>query len=307
MSIRRHRGEALFAASLLITLMLAVSAASAQTPGAASEPAPAVTSDGLPPGHPSINEINTPDEAADDLSDAVDPRSLPHDLSPIGMFMGADHVVKAVIGALALASVMTWAIFLTKTLELAGVRRRALALGRRIAHARSLAEAEDEIGRRRDVGARIVRAAAEEVELSHGLSHEGIKERVVSRFDRIEAGAGRDMARGTAVLASVGSLSPFVGLFGTVWGIMNSFIGISQANTTNLAIVAPGIAEALFATGVGLVAAIPAVLFYNVFARMIAGNKAAIADVSAETLRLLSRDLDRSALRGPSRLAAAAE
>ena len=101
------------------------------------------------------------------------------------------------------------------------------------------------------------------------------------------------MIRGTGILATVGATAPFVGLFGTVWGIMNSFIGISKQHTTNLAVVAPGIAEALLATALGLVAAIPAVVMYNMFARWISGYRALHADASAEILRLISRDLDR--------------
>jgi biopolymer transport protein ExbB len=101
------------------------------------------------------------------------------------------------------------------------------------------------------------------------------------------------MTRGTGLLATIGATAPFVGLFGTVWGIMNSFIGISKAQTTNLAVVAPGIAEALLATAIGLVAAIPAVVVYNAFARSITGYRALLADASAEVLRLVSRDLDR--------------
>jgi len=242
-------------------------------------------------------EIAAPGEMGGTGEAVVDPATLPHDLSPIGMFLGADHVVKAVIGGLALASVATWAIFLTKVFELTAVRRRWTAFRHRLGRVGTLDEALELSGRRRDAAARLVRAASDEI---------GIKERVVIRFDRIQAGSSRELARGTGVLASVGSLSPFVGLFGTVWGIMNSFIGISQSNTTNLAIVAPGIAEALFATGVGLAAAIPAVLFYNVFARMTAANKAALADVAAEALALLSRDLDRAAQRGSLRIVAAA-
>src|SRR5579862_4594246 len=99
----------------------------------------------------------------------------------------------------------------------------------------------------------------------------------------------RKISRGTGVLATVGATAPFVGLFGTVWGIMNSFIGISNAHTTNLAVVAPGIAEALLATALGLFAAIPAVVIYNVFARTIGGYRALLADASSEVLRLLSR------------------
>ena len=97
------------------------------------------------------------------------------------------------------------------------------------------------------------------------------------------------------MLATIGATAPFVGLFGTVWGIMNSFIGISKSQTTNLAVVAPGIAEALLATALGLVAAIPAVVIYNVFARSIAGYRALLGDASAEVMRLVSRDLDRRA------------
>ncbi len=143
-------------------------------------------------------------------------------------------------------------------------------------------------------------AASQEVELSKGaLDHangDGLKERVSSRLSRIEAQAGRRMSRGTGVLATIGSTAPFVGLFGTVWGIMNAFIGISEAQTTNLAVVAPGIAEALLATALGLVAAIPAVVIYNVFARSITGYRQVLADASAGVERLVSRDLDFRAL-----------
>ena len=111
----------------------------------------------------------------------------------------------------------------------------------------------------------------------------------------IEAGVGRQMQRGTSILATIGATAPFVGLFGTVWGIMNSFIGISKSQTTNLAVVAPGIAEALLATAFGLAAAIPAVVIYNMFSRQIAGYRALLGDTSAEVLRIVGRDLDRAA------------
>jgi biopolymer transport protein ExbB len=120
------------------------------------------------------------------------------------------------------------------------------------------------------------------------------------------------MNRGTGILATIGAIGPFVGLFGTVWGIMNSFIGISRAQTTNLAVVAPGIAEALLATALGLAAAIPAVVIFNVFSRSIAGYRGLLGDGAAEVMRLVSRDLDRalSTQAGATdhhRLAAAAE
>jgi biopolymer transport protein ExbB len=147
-------------------------------------------------------------------------------------------------------------------------------------------------------------ATATELRLSAGQDCAGIKERVASRLQRLEVAAGRRMARGTGLLATIGSTAPFVGLFGTVWGIMNSFIGISQSQTTNLAVVAPGIAEALLATATGLIAAIPAVVIYNIFARAIGAYRASLADLSAAILRMASRELDRG---GAGRVAAAAE
>src|SRR6185369_12376970 len=119
------------------------------------------------------------------------------------------------------------------------------------------------------------------------------KERIASRLERIEAAYGRRLLRGTGVLGTIGSTAPFVGLFGTVWGIMNSFIGISKSQTTNLAVVAPGIAEALLATAFGLAAAIPAVVIYNHFARVSKGYLELVSRASGAAARLLSRDLDR--------------
>ena len=282
-----------------------------EAPAAEAPAAPAPGAEAAPPNDPLPADdpaaVEEDPFVANGQPGAIDPATLPHDLSPAGMFANADTVVKGVIIVLAGASVVTWAIFLAKILELSAARGRIRGLGRRLGRARSLGDAEEAIGRRRDPAAALVTAAIAELELSADLSADGIKERAASRIERIEAQAARDAGRGTGVLATVGSIAPFVGLFGTVWGIMNSFIGISQAQTTNLAIVAPGIAEALFATAIGLVAAIPAVVFYNVFARTISGNRAALADVSAEVMRLLSRDLDRAAARERPRLAAAAE
>jgi biopolymer transport protein ExbB len=139
-----------------------------------------------------------------------------------------------------------------------------------------------------------INAALLELRLSSDVSDKvGIKERIGTRLARLEIAAGREMNRGTGLLATIGATAPFVGLFGTVWGIMNSFVGISKAQTTNLAVVAPGIAEALLATAVGLFAAIPAVIIYNQFARSIGAYRALLGDASAEILRLVSRDLDR--------------
>lgn len=226
---------------------------------------------------------------------------LPHDLSPWGMFMAADLVVKAVMIGLALASLATWTVWLAKSVEIAAARRHARFVLKEVSHAQHLVAAVQALEKKRGSAAHLVRAAQEEVlQSTPAVSYvggEGLKERVSSQLGRIEAAAGRRLARGTGVLATIGSVAPFVGLFGTVWGIMNSFIGISQAQTTNLAVVAPGIAEALLATAIGLVAAIPAVIIYNIFARSVTSYRQLLADVGAGVERLVSRDLDMRAAR----------
>ena len=219
---------------------------------------------------------------------------LPRDLSPWGMFMAADIVVKAVMVGLAFASVLTWTIWFAKAIELARARARMRSAIGKLAAARSWNDVINDINGRDGSVANLIQAADSELQLSaDGLSATGVKERIASRLERIEAAAGRQMIRGTGILATIGATAPFVGLFGTVWGIMNSFIGISKQQTTNLAVVAPGIAEALLATALGLVAAIPAVVMYNMFSRWVAGYRALNADASAEILRIVSRDLDR--------------
>lgn len=221
---------------------------------------------------------------------------LPRDLSPWGMFLAADRVVKAVIIGLVFASLVTWTVWLAKSFELAIAKRQARRALDAISAAAALRDVGDVLVGRRGVAALMVQAAGREMRQSGAtLDHAGpagVKERVASRLVRLQVQAGRRMARGTGVLATIGSTAPFVGLFGTVWGIMNAFIGISEAQTTNLAVVAPGIAEALLATALGLVAAIPAVVIYNVFARSIAGYRQLLADIAATVERMVSRDLD---------------
>ena len=238
---------------------------------------------------------------ADSQAEIAQEPVLPHNLSPWGMFVAADNVVKAVMITLALASLLTWTALIAKTIEFKGHRRLLRHNLDSIAIAHTLVEAANADGID-GVSRGLIDAAEAELQLSSELVKKesdretiknGIKERTVSNLSRIEAGFGRRLLLGTGVLATIGAVAPFVGLFGTVWGIMNSFIGISKANTTNLAVVAPGIAEALLATGLGLAAAIPAVVIYNHFTRQIAGIKALVADSSAAIMRLVSRDLDR--------------
>ena len=163
-----------------------------------------------------------------------------------------------------------------------------------LAAAHSLAEEAGPASRASPQVALLIGAAESELRRAPDRrDFEGIKERIAARFARIEAGVGRQMLRGTGILASIGATAPFVGLFGTVWGIMNSFIGISKLHTTNLAVVAPGIAEALLATAFGLAAAIPAVVIYNMFSRSISQYRAVYADTSVEIMTLVSRDFVR--------------
>ena len=238
--------------------------------------------------------------------------TLPRDLSPWGMYINADPVVKAVLIGLAFASLVTWTVWLAKTIEIMICKRRVRAALNILASVRSTTEGVERLAATQGEVRQFLDAAVTELKLSAGsIERDGIKERIASRLERIEAAYGRRLLRGTGVLATIGSTAPFVGLFGTVWGIMNSFIGISKSQTTNLAVVAPGIAEALLATAFGLAAAIPAVVIYNVFARSISGYRALLGDASAEVLRLVSRDLERPAVASPARrgasLPAAAE
>ncbi|MFA5957792.1 tonB-system energizer ExbB [Hyphomicrobium sp.] len=220
--------------------------------------------------------------------------SLPHDLSPLAMFLGAGAVVKSVMLGLAFASVLTWTIGLFKAVELFLAHARLRRDIRAIAADTSLAAASQTLAKRRGLLGAFIDVSTVELTMSTEAPDKfGIKERVASRLGRIELAAIRGMNRGTGVLASIGATAPFIGLFGTVWGIMNSFIGISKSQTTNLAVVAPGIAEALQATAIGLIAAIPAVLIYNWFTRALGGYRALAGDASAEVMRLVSRDLDR--------------
>ncbi|WAH58976.1 tonB-system energizer ExbB [Pseudomonas silvicola] len=219
--------------------------------------------------------------------------TLGHDLSPWGMFQNADIIVKIVMIGLAIASIITWTIWIAKGFELLGAKRRLRGEIAQLKKATTLAAASESASKPGTLAHLLVHDALEEMHLStNAREKEGIKERVSFRLERLVAACGRNMSNGTGVLATIGSTAPFVGLFGTVWGIMNSFIGIAKTQTTNLAVVAPGIAEALLATALGLVAAIPAVVIYNVFARSIAGYKAQVSDASAQVLLLVSRDLD---------------
>jgi biopolymer transport protein ExbB len=220
--------------------------------------------------------------------------TLPQDLSPWGMFLNADFVVKLVIIGLAFASLVTWTVWLAKVIELRKARAEVRDGLKILSAATNLAQAYEALRNGTSPVAGLMQAAVQEIRASAGARGDGLKERVAWLLERLEMAGSRKLARGTGVLATIGSTAPFVGLFGTVWGIMNSFIGISNAHTTNLAVVAPGIAQALLATALGLVAAIPAVVIYNALARQTAHYRALLGDASAQVMRLVSRDLDRA-------------
>ncbi|AKM11451.1 hypothetical protein AB433_01845 [Croceicoccus naphthovorans] len=218
--------------------------------------------------------------------------TVPHSLSVADMFLQADWVVKLVMIGLIFASIVTWTVFAAKHRQLSRVARAERA---RLAGLRTMRGIDDGAGDAALGANPLLLAAREELALSADAleDREGLKERVASRLERHEAQCARAMTRGINILATIGATAPFVGLFGTVWGIMNAFVGIAEKQTTNLAVVAPGIAEALLATAMGLVAAIPAVVIYNHFSRMVAANRAVISDGSAVVMQIVSRDLSR--------------
>ena len=239
-----------------------------------------------------------PEAAAPSRSLKAEAAAL-RELSPWSMFLSADILVKAVMIGLAFASLVTWTIFIAKMIELAVAQRKLKTALDKISDSRSLAEAQFALGAKQGVLSSFLAAAMREARLSAGISSDnGIKERAASSFAEIVRAEARRIRLGMGLLATIGATSPFVGLFGTVWGIMNSFIGISKAQTTNLAVVAPGIAEALLATALGLVAAIPAVIIYNHFARVTKTYLEQVSRASGAAGRLLSRDLDRTHVGG---------
>ncbi|WP_249790570.1 tonB-system energizer ExbB [Bradyrhizobium sp. SRL28] len=304
---------AVISALAMLSLAAPSSAQQNATPASPSAPvaqqAPAVSQPpaALPPAAAAPSDaVATPAEREAKLLKAATAELK--ELSPWTMFKSADVVVKAVMIGLAFASLVTWTIFIAKMLELAVVQRKVRSALAKIADARSLAEAQFALGAKGSVLASFLAAAMREARLSAGISSDaGIKERAASSFAEIVRAEARRVRLGMGLLATIGATSPFVGLFGTVWGIMNSFIGISKSQTTNLAVVAPGIAEALLATAIGLVAAIPAVIIYNHFSRVTKGYLELVNRASGAAGRLLSRDLDRTHVSGGQRSRGAAE
>ena len=223
------------------------------------------------------------------------------DMNILDLFLKASLLVKLIMLILIGFSIASWAIIIQRTRILNAAAREAEAFEDKFWSGIELSRLYQESQGKRD-----------NLSGSEQIFYSGFKEFV--RLHRANSHAPEAVVEGASramrismnrelenlethipFLGTVGSISPYIGLFGTVWGIMNSFIGIAQTQTTNLAVVAPGIAEALLATAIGLVAAIPAVVIYNVFARQIGGFKAMLVDVAAQVLLLQSRDLDLEA------------
>ncbi|SFF92309.1 outer membrane transport energization protein ExbB [Novosphingobium sp. CF614] len=215
------------------------------------------------------------------------PPTIPIHLTPWRMFADADPIVQAVMIVLLMASIACWAVLIAKSSELSAAKRALNGDLRRLGAAGSIGELHDMVH-----GPVSAMVEAARVELDRPASIEGVKERLSLRLNRIEVHAARRMLKGTTLLATIASVGPFVGLLGTVWGIMNAFIGIAQTQTTSLAVVAPGIAEALLATACGLLAAIPAVVIFNAFIRAVAEYQGRMGDASTEIAVLTSRVLD---------------
>jgi biopolymer transport protein ExbB len=301
---KRFRHVAAFAVLVSVLLIANPFAPSARAQNAAAPSAPTATQPVAPPAAaaPTPSSAAPTSAAAPAAIDqpvgqtSVSRTQLPQDLSPWGMFQDADRLVKGVLIGLAFASLVTWTVFIAKTFELRTARREVRDGLRVLANAATLAQAHEQLRNGTTPVAQLMQAAAQEIRLSANARGDGLKERIAWQLERLEMATSRKISRGTGVLATVGSTAPFVGLFGTVWGIMNSFIGISNAHTTNLAVVAPGIAQALLATALGLAAAIPAVMIYNVLARQTAHYRALLGDASALVMGLVSRDLDRAKL-----------
>jgi biopolymer transport protein ExbB len=272
----------------------------------AAAPAPATTEAAAPAGDAAAAPAAAaPAEAAPPADAAAGDKKEGHSLTPVGMFLAAGAVVKVVMIGLILASVFSWVLLITKIFEFGALNKQSDKFLEAFRGARSIADIA-RIGSSEEFEgnpmADMAAAAAQEVELSRqaglavgGEHRDSTLARATYAISAVQASLVKRLSGGMVFLASVGSAGPFIGLFGTVYGIMTSFIGIANTNTTNLAVVAPGIAEALLATGIGLFAAIPAVIFYNYFQTRISGYGTRSEGFVAELMNAISRQLDKGA------------
>lgn len=217
----------------------------------------------------------------------------PISFSPWAMFLEANIVVQSVMIILFIGCLLSWTICIAKSIELFIVHKNLLTEQAELQKSGKIEQGQ--ISKKRCIAGAMIMAVLDEYNSSKGMTHDmtGLKERIAMTLERVEASEGRRLLKGTGLLATIGATAPFIGLFGTVWGIMNSFTGIVAAKATSLTVVAPGIAEALLATALGLVTAIPAVILYNIFSRHIMLCRAHIADLSSLIMRIVSRDVSQ--------------
>jgi biopolymer transport protein ExbB len=293
-------------ATTLIALLGALALMTVSAPAFAQAPADNAAAPAAADANATAPDANAAAPAANSTADAP-PATIKNagKLTPVTMFIDATPVVKAVMIGLILCSILSWTLLVVKSLEFMSLNKasdrfvEAFRGARSIADINRLATSEEFEG---NPLADMAAAASGEVELSRqaglqvtGDHRDSTLGRASAAVAAVQAGLAKRLAGGMQFLASVGSNGPFIGLFGTVYGIMNSFIGIANTNTTNLAVVAPGIAEALLATGMGLFAAIPAVIFYNYFQTRIAAFGTRTEGFVAELLNAISRQLDKGA------------
>jgi biopolymer transport protein TolQ len=219
----------------------------------------------------------------------------PRHLNPVKLFLDADIVVQVVMVGLILASVWVWAIIVAFSLRMGGVRRRCASYEEDFWQARDFEVFQAERGRGELPSAQVAAAGFAEWRRSaagKAIDREGARHRLSLAIDSTVAQEADKLAERLNFLATVGSVAPFVGLFGTVWGIMNSFFQIGQQQNSSLAVVAPGISEALFATAIGLFAAIPAVIAYNRFSHRVSTFEAGLQRFGDRFHASLSRQLE---------------
>src|SRR5271166_2052650 len=220
--VRRHKMTLLVVTLLMVaTQVTAVFAQGNNTPAPAATPTTQAPSQATAPAASATSPNNvapTPSAEAPSVGTAT----LPQNLSPWGMFLNAAPIVKAVMIGLAFASLMTWTVWIAKSLELrsarSSIRKAVGVLGKCV----TLAQANSQLGNSTGPAAQLMQAAAGEIRFSANLRADGLKERIAWQLERIEMAAGRKISRGTGVLATIGATAPFIGLFGTVWGIMDS-------------------------------------------------------------------------------------
>lgn len=215
----------------------------------------------------------------------------PHHLNPVKLFLDADIVVQVVMAGLVLASIWVWTIIVSFSLRYAGIRKRCDGYEREFWKARDIDDFQAEYGKKDTPTARVAAAGLAEWRASSRADREGTRQRLAQAMDSAIAQEAERLADRLNFLATVGAVAPFVGLFGTVWGIMNSFFQIGQQQNSSLAVVAPGISEALFATAIGLFAAIPAVIAYNRFSHRVDQLEARLQRFADRFHASLSREL----------------